>query len=415
LSGGQYWVLAVGGGNGGFQAGQWIDRGQPGNVNEGYWEFPANEKTFIQVGERNATNVPANDDLSLSFISERLAGYGVQGVTDWGSTATGRGGDGHGNQDGYKSFITGEERQFASASAGDEVPGRGGINGGEQRDGCIIIATVTNDETDWNPPGSLPGLGGWATITGVTGTYTKHTYGDWIAYEWTEDGEVTTVNGLAEVLVVGAGGTSNNSTPVAGGGVSSGLLELDGTCVAKVGQNSGPNGYGGNSVFYDKKSDQVLSSSQGGPYSGAGAGGHPTQWSGVYSSVKNGSPTEYGVGWTSGQPTPPLEFGNANNTGNAGRPAGCVIIRVPKEYAPSVQENRHGWLNFATVENGVVTSVNKTPDNLPYTAATDEVPCGPEVSEGWNYDGSEFVAPDPDYSDQIKQLEETLQTLRGAK
>jgi hypothetical protein len=92
-----------------------------------------------------------------------------------------------------------------------------------------------------------------------------------------------------------------------------------------------------------------------------------------------------------------------------------VIVRVPAANAEGVVLTRHGWLNFATVENGVVTSVNKTPDNLPYTAAVDEVPCGPEVSEGWNYDGSEFVAPEPDYSEQIKQLEETLQTLRGAK
>lgn len=70
---------------------------------------------------------------------------------------------------------------------------------------------------------------------------------------------------------------------------------------------------------------------------------------------------------------------------------------------------------FATVENGVVTSVNKTPDNIPYTTAVDEVSCGPEVAEGWNYDGSEFIAPEPDYSEQIKELEETLKNLRSAK
>jgi hypothetical protein len=78
------------------------------------------------------------------------------------------------------------------------------------------------------------------------------------------------------------------------------------------------------------------------------------------------------------------------------------MVRVPEANAPSVQINRHGWLNFATVENGVVTSVNKTPDNLPYEAAVDEVPCGPEVTKGYNYDGSEFVAPEPDYSDETE-------------
>jgi len=77
--------------------------------------------------------------------------------------------------------------------------------------------------------------------------------------------------------------------------------------------------------------------------------------------------------------------------------------------------NVHGWNNYASVENGVVTSVNKVPDNVPYTTAVDEIPCGPEVTEGWNYDGSEFVAPEPDYSEQIKELEETLKNLRSAK
>ena len=46
LTGGQYWVLAVGGGGGGVSP--WngqvsTDRGQPGLVREGYWEFPDNQ------------------------------------------------------------------------------------------------------------------------------------------------------------------------------------------------------------------------------------------------------------------------------------------------------------------------------------------------------------------------------------
>ena len=30
--------------------------------------------------------------------------------------------------------------------------------------------------------GELPGLGGWATIEEVSGTFTKHIYGDWVGY-----------------------------------------------------------------------------------------------------------------------------------------------------------------------------------------------------------------------------------------
>ena len=62
----------------------------------------------------------------------------------------------------------------------------------EHRDGCVIIATVTNEESDWNPPGALPGLGTWAQITSVTGMPNRYTYNDgrdWVAFEWTADGE----------------------------------------------------------------------------------------------------------------------------------------------------------------------------------------------------------------------------------
>ena len=60
------------------------------------------------------------------------------------------------------------EREFSTAVQGDAVPGRAGTTSVAARSGCVIIATVTNDESDWNPPGALPGLGTWATITSVT-------------------------------------------------------------------------------------------------------------------------------------------------------------------------------------------------------------------------------------------------------
>ena len=46
----------------------------------------------------------------------------------------------------------------------------------------------------------------------MDGTYTKHTYGDWVAYEWTDDGSVTAQDiGLVDALVIGAGGSSSGS------------------------------------------------------------------------------------------------------------------------------------------------------------------------------------------------------------
>ena len=89
-----------------------------------------------------------------------------------------------------------------------------------------------------------------------------------------------------------------------------------------------------------------------------------------------------------------------SGSGRTAGSSGVVIIRVPKEYADNVTENYYRWLNFATVENGVVTKVTKTPDNQPYKAAADEVECDAIVQEGYLYENGEFTAPKPDYSEQ---------------
>jgi hypothetical protein len=286
--------------------------------------------------------------------------------------------------------------------------------------------------------GGLPGIGGWATIEEVSGDYTKHTYDDWVAYEWTGDGTVTTSGGLVDSLLVGQGGLQHDSGAGGGGGGAFQSLINVGT-VEDISVET-RSGIPGNQVYLKAGGPSSLGNWQvagggtgyangnlsgngfapaapAGPGGGAGGKGTNTYpGPGMKSSI-TGSEVEYGRGGWKDTPATsnPGEGGGGSGGQNIWGNPGRVIIRVPKEYAPSVQENRHGWLHFATVENGVVTSVNKTPDNLPYTAAVDEVPCGSEVSEGWNYDGSEFVAPEPDYSDQIKQLEEQLQTLRGAK
>ena len=409
LTGGQYWVLAVGGGDGGYStANAQSQNGQPGNVREGYWEFATNTSTSIKVGEKGANNTLPNG--KPSYVGDILNGFSVQSETNWGQTSEGRGiGD-----LGYQSSITGTMREYATGYNKDRRPGRSGSTGNEQQDGCVIIATVTNDPSEWNPPGALPGLGGWATITAVSGTYTPHTYNDgvtdWVAYEFTANGTITTSAGLVDMLVVGGG--QRTSTSASGGLVNDGMQLLASTThtltVASGLQTTGS----GDSTYVTSNGDVLVVSPGGaGSYNrGAGALSPGQIATPRYSSI-TGNNEAYGAGQSEA-------ISNKKNKGSGFSPnreeaSGTVIIRVPAANAQGVSETRHSWLNFATVENGVVTSVNKTPDNVPYTTAVDEVPCGPEVAEGWNYDGSEFVAPEPDYSEQIKELEEQLKNLRG--
>jgi hypothetical protein len=302
--------------------------------------------------------------------------------------------------------------------------------GPEILDGDVVF--VLGDPFDPNATPELPGIGGWATIEEVTGTYNKYPYNDgvtdWVAYEWTDDGSVATTDGLLDVLLVGGGGWGRHGTPTGGEGGGNGATLVYGIfeqsyfgtsphtiTVGAAGTQAAWEGK--DSTFGPIRSIGGTSTNNSGN-GGDGAGGlhsGSTGGAGLNYAITGTTMYEYSAGGNAGSPQKdPITLGSgAGNAADAG--SGAVIIRVPAANAQGVSETRHGWLNFATVENGVVTSVNKTPDNLTYTAAADEVACGPEVSEGWNYDGSEFVAPEPDYSDQIKQLEETLQTLRGAK
>ena len=331
-----------------------------------------------------------------------------------------------------------------------------------------IYTKIADDGGKWveigTSSGGLPGLGGWATITAVSGVYTPHRYNDgpggvggtdWVAYEFTDDGTITTSDGLVDLLLVGAGGERNAVTTASlgpggrsgagnGGGLVTGLWEVtaaphDITVGTTAANNSAQSG--SPTTF-----DAITIPAPGGGYAGSNRRGSSALATFVgmgngapgFKSSITGTETEYGRGgylgssgtdgWThdnitpSEMPSTAGTFGWGGSVypydtagGGHGHPAtpGVVIIRVPAANATVTRENPHGWLNFATVENGVVTSVNKTPDNVPYTTAVDEIPCGPEVAEGWNYDGSEFVAPEPDYSEQIKELEEMLKNLRG--
>ena len=140
LTGGMYWVLTVGGGDAGYSAADVnAAQGQPGLVNEGLWEFDGGN-TPITVGAKASISNSTTDRGFPSFIGS----YGNQGAVSFGHAGIGRGSPlGSGNT-GYKSFITGSEMEYAPGNSGQERPGRAGRDGGEQQDGCVIIATVVS-------------------------------------------------------------------------------------------------------------------------------------------------------------------------------------------------------------------------------------------------------------------------------
>ena len=253
--------------------------------------------------------------------------------------------------------------------------------------------------------GELPGIGGWATIKEVSGDYEKHPDGDWVAYEFKDNGTITTSGGIVDALLVGGGSYRTSVPRFCGGRVNEGLLLIgeSHTITVGKGQQTQSATWGSGSAISGVIEQGPVPYPATGNYADAGTAPN----GGVISNI-TGSEVNYAA-HSLGTP------GGSTAVNDSAGLDGVVVIRVPAANAQSVSETRHSWLNFATVENGVVTSVNKTPDNVPYTTAVDEIPCGPEVAEGWNYDGSEFVAPEPDYSEQIKELEETLKNLRSAK
>ena len=378
---------------------------------------------------------------------------GTQGQgSNFGSIGVGGGGSGrgaHGNVSGndvpagpgYGQFgslpssITGElihycadgATQYGNVDGGVDKwnwPGQGTNYNGPTphgpRGGIVIVRAPKDAEQPWEPAPEIPGVGGWATITAVTGDYTKYPYNDgvmdWVAYEWTGDGTLQTSGGLVDALVVGGGGPAMSTTGWGGGGyLVSGLRTVPTTADITIGQGGGKANWDTSDALTKGRETSLGNiKAGGGGHSFAGPTGDGTNsepWNGFYSTIVDGSTSVlYAPNGKSTVAAPGR--GSNNPSSRAGQP-GVVIVRVPAANATATRENPHGWLNFATVENGVVTSVNKTPDNIPYTTAVDEVSCDPEVAEGWNYDGSEFIAPEPDYSEQIKELEETLNNLRS--
>ena len=278
------------------------------------------------------------------------------------------------------------------------------------------------------PEPILPGVGGWANLTAVSGTYTKNEYtdseGDWCVYVWTDDGTVTTTDGLVDILIVagGAGTSGDGSIRGSGGGVMTGVKEFDGGELSVVvgigGDDSGtaPSGMGyysqigdttriGGGTRGDSPNGYQRGNNGSGYYAGAGSAGNgegrTTGGIGVTTSLINGNPVMYASGggdYRAAEDDRPGDGGHGDGQPSAGygMPGvqGIVAVRVPQEYADSVSESYNTWLSYATVEDGVVTQVNKVADNGAYTAATDQIPCDPRVKVGYLYEDGEFVAPE---------------------
>ena len=267
------------------------------------------------------------------------------------------------------------------------------------RDGDIVFVPGDNA-----PNSELPGIGGWATITEVTGDYTKHTYGDWVAYEWTDDGSATCTSGLLDTWIVAAGSVWAAPNNGSGGEILDGLRYFAGdTHDVIVGA---PATDGKSSAFGDLITRRTYP-----PYAdhGAGAGG--------YTGASDRTLPRYGsITGTS----LPYSAGRNGSTSPVGHPggmgtAGTVIIRVPAANAQNVTENYFRFVYHATVEDSVVVSVTKTPDNQTYKTAVDEVECDSSVQVGYTYDEKKntFAAPEPDYSEEIAALTARLEELRN--
>jgi len=320
----------------------------------------------------------------------------------------------------------------------------------------------------------LPGVGGWATITAVSGTYTQPRYEytdadgmDWIAYEWTDDGTITTSDGLVDALIVGAGGPTGgplNYTYMGyggAGGVHAGAISLNGNSpinvqvgqptlgyntletvshskvgiaiaiaggggvsnnTADVGGDGGCGG-GGTSVSTIGVGIQGGNGGYGTRPAGGGAGGDAngtTAGPGRQFAYTSNTPKMYAVGGSSTTPNTPNTGNGCGGTMNtsARQPgsSGVVIIRVPKEYAQGVAETFHGWDSFALVTDGVVTEVKRVPDNEPHTLDAEWLPCDAEVQAGWSHADGEFTPPPaPTRDDLIAELKERIKDLQKDK
>lgn len=317
-----------------------------------------------------------------------------------------------------------------------------------------LFTTAINELSKHECEDGLEGLGGWAEITEVSGSPKRYAYNDgpggvggmdWVAFEWTQDGELTTdAGGLVDVLIISGGQDGepgNLGRPGAAGGVNYGVKKLSGTSFdVEVGDRTinikGTLSRLGDFMAGITPPGSAYGGGGGIPQYGYGAGaggcvgGHSgnTGGAGLVSSITGPPSIEYGKGgsWGSSQSgATPGSGGDAISGGAVGQgSAGVVIVRVPAEQAAGVDPG--SWVtrsnHFAVVENGVVTETytehhygNGTVSPLPQT---DLIPCDAQVTEGYAYENGEFVPPpapeipaaQQEILDKINELQQELRS-----
>ncbi len=256
----------------------------------------------------------------------------------------------------------------------------------------------------------------------MSGTYTKHPYGEWVAYEFTDNGTVKTTEGLVDALAVSAGVTGHRDTgqaPVAGTVVESLLSTTSGSHTVTIGQPGAAGAAAGGSTvgsFTTRWTVPVQNGSAGGTHQGAGATAG-SDGKGIHSSI-TGVDVEYGMASGHGNhgsvpgDTVKTTPGSSNDESVGTGVRGVVVIKVPLSHASNVIENFYRWLTFATVTDGVVTSVERVPDNEPHTLDAEWLPAPDGVQVGWSYTDGEFIPPPPPTrEDLISELQNRIDDL----
>jgi hypothetical protein len=182
----------------------------------------------------------------------------------------------------------------------------------------------------------LPGLGGWADVTAVTGNPVKRTYTDatgvsWTSYEWDGNGSLTCTAGLLDIFAIGAGGewvSSMGARPGGGGRWLRGpMLFTAATHTVTVGLHVAS--MGNSSIIGPAKTAIVGPSGQDG--AGRGITNTTDPYVGIMDDRATGTPVEYGN--AKGAAAHPLNSGHGGWSDHTAGASGVVIIRVPAAHA----------------------------------------------------------------------------------
>jgi hypothetical protein len=344
LTGGMYWVLAVGGGSNGWDNRTGHDQGQPGSVTEGYWEFGSGTQT-VTVGDRAL--IGANVMPGWSGIGERISGYGTQGGGQFGWEGAGRGGITGDADKGYFSNITGNLLEYAPAGgSSSQRPGKGSSSGVNDTalPGCVIIATPTNVEQITPAPPRLdvaPVISAPVKVSGsadVAEYSVLHTDGKRRKIYFlpgnttanTEDNvfEVTLGAGVLPGMMIASGGQGGNySTNRGGPGGAGGVIGQG----AKV------------PVILPVQGEQTYTITVPSPTTGSHAW-HPMNGRDCTIAVKGAYPFAVAVGGGKGTAS---QNGNADQPGKGGSGGGSGNWNAPEPDATP------GYMGYASGGEGI--------------------------------------------------------------